>query len=351
MYQKITNPVAGADSCSAMEPETISKNGASPKSLTSKRNLMKIVWTSAFMVMVFITGHAQERQNVLFQLKDGGIIRGYYTVTSVPDDDRRIETKKSKAQTVYTGEVVNKSNKQPVSTRTASSRDNYSQNRVSTRYRNNDDDNERDDNYDDESDLHGKGKKAVNKSGNKQSVSTGTASNRDSYSQNRVSSGYRNNNDDYERNNYSHNKSNLHGKGEKAFGLNIGYGSEIKSVAIGAKFNYGLTDHIRLSPSFNYFLAKDGLSEWEINVDVHYLFNVAPKVSAYPLAGLTFTGWRFDWGDLYEGSSTTTRFGVNVGAGIGYDLTDNITLGFELKYSVVSDLDQFVPSIHLIYKF
>jgi outer membrane protein X len=158
-------------------------------------------------------------------------------------------------------------------------------------------------------------------------------------------------------------------KGTKAIGLNLGYGSEIESFAIGAKFNYGVTDQIRVSPSFNYFLEKYGFSCWEINADVHYLFSVAPKVTVYPLAGLTFVGYKFvgyefDLGDLFEGleylmeedntsssSSTETKFGVNLGAGIGYDLTDNLILGLELKYSLVSDFDQFVPTINLTYKF
>jgi outer membrane protein X len=137
-------------------------------------------------------------------------------------------------------------------------------------------------------------------------------------------------------------------KGEKAIGINLGYGSEVESPAIGVKFNYGLTDLIRISPSFNYFLEKNGLSGWEINADAHYLFSVAPKLTVYPLAGLTFTGWSFGGGGS---SSTETRLGVNIGAGIGYELTDNISLGLELKYSLVSDLDQFVPMVNLTYKF
>jgi outer membrane protein X len=263
---------------------------------------MKIVLTSAFMVMVFITGHAQEYQSIVYLL-NGSIVRGHI-IERVPEDYLKIETQSGRVRTIYmedvkkiTRESANKSNtEQSERKTTASSRGSYSQNRTSSRVRSNYDDNESDDYYDDESSLHR--------------------------------------------------------KGEKAIGVSVGYGSEIESIAIGAKFNYGITDQIRLSPSFNYFLGKDGLSEWEINADVHYLFNIAPKVAIYPLAGLTFVGWRFDWGGMFEGaSSTTTRFGANVGAGIGTQLTDNIGIGLEVKYSVVSDLDQFVPSINLTYKF
>jgi outer membrane protein X len=137
-------------------------------------------------------------------------------------------------------------------------------------------------------------------------------------------------------------------KGEKAVGLNLGYGSEIESVAIGVKFNYGVTDNIRLSPSFNYFVGNDFQSVWEINADVHYLFNASDKLAFYPLAGVTFVNWTFDAG---FGSISETRFGVNLGAGAGYELTDALSLGLEVKYSIVSDFDQFVPAINLTYKF
>ena len=43
-------------------------------------------------------------------------------------------------------------------------------------------------------------------------------------------------------------------KGEKAVGVNLGYGTEISNLGIGAKFQYGITDAIRTEASFNYFL-------------------------------------------------------------------------------------------------
>jgi len=40
MKKKIYEIVAGADNSRAVEPETIQKNGASPKSHTSRRNFL-----------------------------------------------------------------------------------------------------------------------------------------------------------------------------------------------------------------------------------------------------------------------------------------------------------------------
>lgn len=159
-------------------------------------------------------------------------------------------------------------------------------------------------------------------------------------------------------------------KGEKSMGLSLGYGTEIKSLGIGARFNYNVTDAIQLTPSFNYFLKKDGLSGWEINADAHYLFPIAEKLNVYPLVGLTLTGWKmsgvdFDESDIpdwmkelmddedysSDGSSSTTKFGVNLGGGISYSITDNISIGAELKYSLVSDFDQVVFGLIVAYKF
>lgn len=45
------------------------------------------------------------------------------------------------------------------------------------------------------------------------------------------------------------------------------------------------------------------------------------------------------------------KFGVNLGGGAQYDLTDHLMLNFEVKYSLVSDLDQCVISLGAAYKF
>lgn len=142
-------------------------------------------------------------------------------------------------------------------------------------------------------------------------------------------------------------------KNEKSIGLSLGYGTEIESLGIGAKFNYGLTDQIRLSPSFNYFFKKDNVSGWEINADAHYLFNVAPKFNVYPLLGLTLTNWKLDMGKVFGNdlSTSKTRFGLNIGAGVSYKIAYDLSVGAEFKYSAVSDLDQAVFNVNIMYAF
>lgn len=166
-------------------------------------------------------------------------------------------------------------------------------------------------------------------------------------------------------------------KGEKAVGVNLGYGTEISNLGIGAKFQYGITDAIRTEASFNYFLKKDGASMWDVNVNAHYLFPIAEKIKVYPLVGLTYANCKVDMGWYNEGmtpeeikdlidagiiedasevtgetsSGSEGRFGVNLGAGIQYDLSAKLALNFEIKYQLIKDFNQAVFGVGIAYKF
>lgn len=134
----------------------------------------------------------------------------------------------------------------------------------------------------------------------------------------------------------------------QAVGVNLGYGSEIETFSIGVKYQHGITDAIRGEVAFNYFFENQGLSMWDIDVTGHYLFNVAEKVKVYPLAGLTYTNVKVDWG---FGSASDGKLGVNLGGGAEYALTETISIGAELKYSLISDWDQILLQIGATYKF
>lgn len=162
-------------------------------------------------------------------------------------------------------------------------------------------------------------------------------------------------------------------QGEKAAGINLSYGTEHKALGIGVKGQYGITDAIRAEASFDYFLKKDGLSMWDINLNVHYLFSLTDKLKVYPLAGLTFTNWKFDntfgieidpeyakdlgpeyaqyLDEVESASASESKFGVNLGAGLQYDLTDKLSLNVEAKYQLISDFDQMMFGVGIAYKF
>ena len=154
-------------------------------------------------------------------------------------------------------------------------------------------------------------------------------------------------------------------KGEMAFGANLSYGTEIKNLGVGVKGQYGITDAIRAEAAFDYFLKKDGLSMWDVNLNVHYLIPITEKFKVYPLAGVVFTNWESDFSVDVEnegfgtntddaddnGSTTTRKFGADLGAGLQYDLTDKLSLNVEGKYQLISDFNQMVFSVGVAYKF
>jgi len=152
-------------------------------------------------------------------------------------------------------------------------------------------------------------------------------------------------------------------KSEKAVGVNLSYGTKISNIGVGVKGQYNITDAIRAEASFDYFLEKDGLKMWDINVNAHYLFPVANKIKVYPLAGVSYTNWTavyieydYSYSEGYtasekEGSSSTGKFGVNLGGGASYDITDKLVLNAEIKYQLISDFNQAVFGVGVAYKF
>lgn len=135
-------------------------------------------------------------------------------------------------------------------------------------------------------------------------------------------------------------------KGAMAVGGNLLYGTEINSVGLGAKFQYGILENLRGEASFNYYFQNKGFRMWDLNANAHYLFDIAPKFRAYPLAGLTVVNKSY-----CDVDDSVTRFGLNLGGGCEYDVTPNVALNAEFKYSIVSTIDQAVFSVGAVYKF
>lgn len=167
-------------------------------------------------------------------------------------------------------------------------------------------------------------------------------------------------------------------KGQKAVGASLSYGTEIENLGIGIKGQYNFTDALRGELGADYFLKKDGVSMFDVNLNAHYLFTLSDKVKVYPLAGLTYTNWKFDYGTddgdddynynyddddddlLYaprrqkgddDGGGSTGKFGINLGGGIQYDLTDALFVNGEIKYQIINNFNQLVFGVGIGYKF
>lgn len=148
------------------------------------------------------------------------------------------------------------------------------------------------------------------------------------------------------------------------FGLNLGYGNEVSKPSVGAKMLFDLNKSFSIAPSFNYYFAdkfellgvETKLSCWDLNADVHWNCYVQDKYKLYPFAGLSYFNVKssveagigsYD----IEASESEGKFGVNLGFGGQLSLAENLVASIELKYQIISDFNQFVPSLSLIYMF
>lgn len=138
-------------------------------------------------------------------------------------------------------------------------------------------------------------------------------------------------------------------KGEQALGVNVVYGTEISNVGFGVQYQLGITDALRLAPSFEYYLKKNGVTFWDINANLHYVFNLSDKFEVYPLAGVGYAHTKTEYDE--DGSVSAGDFAINVGGGAGYHLSDNLSLMVDLKYQIISGFSQFAPAIGLKFRF
>ena len=150
-------------------------------------------------------------------------------------------------------------------------------------------------------------------------------------------------------------------KGDMGVGMNLNYGSEF-SIGLGAKYQYNVTDNIRLEPEFNYYFKHDGATVWDMGLNVQYLFHVADDVVVYPLAGLGYAHVKCDYSvtlEDYEGNSQTLESGsasdgeiqFKFGAGAEYRLTDTFKIVVEPKFQLIDNFNQFVLTAGVVYNF
>jgi outer membrane protein X len=144
-------------------------------------------------------------------------------------------------------------------------------------------------------------------------------------------------------------------KGDLAAGVNlaVGMGDSFTNYGIGAKLQYNVMNPLRLEGSFTYFLKKDYLTMWDLSVNGHWLFPVADKITIYPLAGLSLLGSKvnIDLGEWGGGSASSSDFGVNLGGGIDFKLSDKIFLNVEAKYKLSDTWNRFIASAGVGYRF
>lgn len=171
-------------------------------------------------------------------------------------------------------------------------------------------------------------------------------------------------------------------EGQMAAGINLGVAPVLETggptnFGIGAKFQYNITDPIRVEADLEYWFKAKEMSVFDVYANVHYLIPIIDKLKLYPLAGIGYANIHvstpkieipnipnipnipgFDMSDYYDmiedaadTSSNASRFLFNIGVGAEYDLTDNLTANFEFYYQYMKDFNRLPIKLGIAYKF
>lgn len=120
-------------------------------------------------------------------------------------------------------------------------------------------------------------------------------------------------------------------KGEKTLGVAGGLATYNNGGYANIYFQYSFLDHVRIAPEIGYVFRNEGKSAFEMSVDMQFPFRLAKGFGVYPLAGVTFNNWS------YRGGGHASRVGVDFGGGFDINLTSNLKLSLQGKYSMMND--------------
>lgn len=153
-------------------------------------------------------------------------------------------------------------------------------------------------------------------------------------------------------------------KGNFGVGAAAIYGTEIAKVGVGVKAQYYFNDHVRGELGLNLFAKNEPLSTWDINLNFHYLANIAKnRFFVYPLAGFSLAQWKIadessiggeitDSGIAYQNNDTKEfKMGPNLGVGLQFNITENTAITAEARYQMVGHFDQGVFGIGIQQRF
>jgi len=145
-------------------------------------------------------------------------------------------------------------------------------------------------------------------------------------------------------------------KGDKSIVLEAGFQSDPMRFLIGAQGRYNIVNNVRIAPDMMFIFPKDRVLGFDVNLNVHYVFNLSPSLkglSLYPLAGFSMMNWRYSGRTVHNvkiPSDSGTDFGFNLGAGGSYNLNNTSFLNLEMKYTF-SDVDCFTFTLGYGIKF
>ncbi len=125
-------------------------------------------------------------------------------------------------------------------------------------------------------------------------------------------------------------------------GGGLGYGTNIEALGLKVDGVYTINEDFRAGADIIYYFEDSDVTFWELNLNGNYIFTQDESMIIYGLAGINYARQSVstEWG-----SWSNSEVGLNIGAGLEYDL-GFATIAPEIKYAL-SSLDQLVISAGL----
>ena len=135
-----------------------------------------------------------------------------------------------------------------------------------------------------------------------------------------------------------------------AVGLNFNCGTSnpVWAFGLGANLQFYATDDFRVEASYNGYFRRNFWASWDVNINLHYLIEVAEQLEIYPILGATFSHGQFkvdakDSQDATAYSHKYGKLGLNLGGGIQYSINEHLFVKGEAywKYVPMRELDTY----------
>lgn len=129
-----------------------------------------------------------------------------------------------------------------------------------------------------------------------------------------------------------------------SLGVTYDYATEYSQHGFGIKLQAPIGHHVRLEPEFIYCNENKDATTLHLNLNAQYVKPVTERMNIYPFVGVGYSHWG------YIGPNAN-RWGMNLGAGLEYDLGRRWGVLGELRLHAVKQETQIMTTVGLKYNF
>lgn len=143
-------------------------------------------------------------------------------------------------------------------------------------------------------------------------------------------------------------------KGESTVGITAGYTTKNSAPTAGIFYQYSFSEHFTIAPALGCSFRNKGMDNFYADLNVHFPFAVAGKVTLYPLAGMSYVSWDHHSvidADIDDVSTRVSRLGLNIGAGLAIQATRSLKVKIEATGTLNKNYSTFSPEIGIGYTF